>query len=519
MQIARLYTTGSSQMALVSLAEGQTPPLATADDPAYGGITFLDRSSEIRTITGDVVFSQDPVEVPRTWSQTAIDILAQKYFRKTGVPAAIRRVEEEDVPVFLQRSEPDQSALERLPPEKRYVGEHSAAQLFHRMAGTWTYWGWKGGYFDTEDDAATYYDEMRHMLAAQIAAPNSPQWFNTGLYWAYGIDGPGQGHHFVDFTTGRLRTSDSAYERPQPHACFIQSVDDNLAGQNGIMDLWQREALLFKFGSGSGTNFSNIRGQDEELSGGGKSSGLISFLKVGDAAAGAVKSGGTTRRAAKMVVVDVDHPDVEDFIQWKVREEQKVAALVTGSHILAKHLPRIFEACKAPDLDEDARFDPKKNETLKAALKTGRDVSIPDTVMKRVIDFARQGFSEFHVERYDLDWDSEAYRSIAGQNANNSVRVSDQFLRQVAEDGEWTLRRRVDDMPAKKLSARGLWDDICEAAWMCADPGIQFHDTINAWHTCAEDGEIRASNPCSEYMFLDDTACNLASLNLLEIQI
>ncbi|MEL6378409.1 MAG: vitamin B12-dependent ribonucleotide reductase [Pseudomonadota bacterium] len=514
MRIDRHYT---------QFPEPGTQPEGTSDDfynGAYGGIAFAERTSEIRSITGETIFEMDDVEVPRAWSQTAIDILAQKYFRKAGVPALTRRVTEDGVPVFLQRSEPDHEAMERLDLHNRFGAEHSAKQVFHRLAGTWAYWGWKGGYFSSEDDARAYYDEMRHMLAAQIAAPNSPQWFNTGLHWAYGIDTRAQGHFYVDDTTGRLKASESAYARPQPHACFIQSVDDTLVGQNGIMDLWQREARLFKYGSGSGTNFSNIRGKDELLSGGGKSSGLISFLKVGDAAAGAVKSGGTTRRAAKMVVVDADHPDIEEFITWKVREEQKVAALVTGSRAMARHLPAVFAACRSEDtsveLDDEARFNPKKNPALKAAVKAARSAFIPDTVIHRVIDFARQGFARFEVDEYALDWDSEAYRSVSGQNANNSVRVTDRFLRAVADDDDWLLRRRVDDTPARKVRARTLWDQMCEAAWTCADPGVQFHDTINAWHTCRDDGEIRASNPCSEYMFLDDTACNLASLNLLK---
>jgi len=487
-------------------------------DPAYSGIAFSERSSEMRAPSGAMIFSMNDIEVPRIWSQTAIDILAQKYFRKTGVPAITKRVAEDGVPEFLQCCVPDHEAMDRLDIKHRFTAERSAKQVFHRLAGTWAYWGWKGKYFSNERDARHYYDEMRHMLANQMAAPNSPQWFNTGLFWAYGIDGPGQGHHFVDAKTGRLRTSESAYERPQPHACFIQSVDDNLVGQNGIMDLWQREALLFKFGSGSGTNFSQIRGRKEELSGGGESSGLISFLKVGDAAAGAVKSGGTTRRAAKMVVVDIDHPDIEEFIQWKVREEQKVVALVTGSRVMAKYLPPVFTACHELSLDDKERFDPKKNSTLKKAMLAARKGQVPDAAIKRVVDFARQGFKEFHIDEYNLDWDSEAYRTIAGQNANNSVRLTDQFLHKVAKEDDWALRRRVDDVPMRTLPARALWDQICEAAWMCADPGVQFHDTINAWHTCLEDGEIRASNPCSEYMFLDDTACNLASLNLLKFK-
>ncbi len=483
----------------------------------YGAIAFRRADSEIRSITGEIIFEMRDLEVPKGWSQTAIDILAQKYLRKAGVPAATRKVPEKGVPKFLQRSMPNVAALAKLPAEERYGAEKSAKQIFDRMAGAWTYWGWKGGYFDNEDAAQVYFDEMRAMLAMQIAAPNSPQWFNTGLHWAYGIDGAGQGHFYVDHENGQLTTSDSAYERPQPHACFIQSVDDSLAGENGVMDLWKREALLFKYGSGSGTNFSNIRAADEPLSSGGKSSGLLSFLKVGDAAAGAVKSGGTTRRAAKMVIVDVDHPDIEQFVTWKAREEEKVAALVAGSHALAKHLPLVLSACWVLGNDE-AQVDPGKNTTLKSAIRSARKSFIPDGSINRILDYAKQGYRSITIDTYDLDWDSESYRTIAGQNSNNSVRITDSFLNAVADNDDWALTRRVDGATVKTINARELWQDICATAWACADPGLQFHDTINAWHTCPEGGDIRASNPCSEYMFLDDTACNLASLNLLKFK-
>jgi len=483
----------------------------------YGAAAMRRADSEIRSITGEMIFEMRGLEIPEGWSQTAIDILAQKYLRKAGVPAATKKVAEKGVPKFLQRSMPDIARLAKLPREDRYGPETSAAQMFDRMAGAWAYWGWKGGYFNNEKSAQSYFDEMRAMLAAQIGAPNSPQWFNTGLHWAYGIDGPGQGHFYVDHETGGLCESESAYERPQPHACFIQSVDDNLASDGGVMDLWKREALLFKYGAGSGTNFSNIRGADEPLSSGGKSSGLLSFLKVGDAAAGAVKSGGTTRRAAKMVVVDIDHPDIEKFISWKQREENKVAALVAGSRAMAQHLPKVMAACWASD-DKDTRFEPKKNPALKEAVKAAKKAFIPDVSVKRVIDFARQGYREIELDIFDLDWDGEAYRTVAGQNANNSVRINDAFLMAVAEDADWALTRRTDGATTKTLKARQLWDDICSTAWACADPGIQFHNTINAWHTCPAGGDIRASNPCSEYMFLDDTACNLASLNLLKFK-
>src|SRR6185295_15835996 len=299
----------------------------------------------------------DNVEVPDFWSQVASDVLAQKYFRKAGVPSRLKKVEEETVPSFIWRSVPDQDALAALPEKQRIVGETSCKQVFDRLAGTWTYWGWKGGYFDSDADAQAFFDELRYMLAMQMVAPNSPQWFNTGLYWAYGIDGPSQGHYYVDFQTGKLTKSKSSYEHPQPHACFIQGINDDLVNEGGIMDLWVREARLFKYGSGTGSNFSLLRGEGEKLSGGGRSSGLMSFLKIGDRAAGAIKSGGTTRRAAKMVIVDADHPDIEAFIDWKVNEEQKVASLVTGSLIVRQHLTAIMKACVNCEGSGDDCFD------------------------------------------------------------------------------------------------------------------------------------------------------------------
>ncbi|WP_376872608.1 vitamin B12-dependent ribonucleotide reductase [Albirhodobacter sp. R86504] len=487
----------------------------TADSGAYGSIAFNTTTSEIRNPDGTIVFRNEAVEVPSKWSQVASDVLAQKYFRKAGIPAVVKKVKEKNVPEFLWRSVPDEAALAQLAEEQRFTGETSAKQVFDRLAGAWTYWGWKGGYFSTEEDARAYYDEMRFMLAEQMAAPNSPQWFNTGLHWAYGIDGPSQGHYYVDHLTGKLTKSASAYEHPQPHACFIQSVKDDLVGEGGIMDLWVREARLFKYGSGTGTNFSSLRGEGEKLSGGGKSSGLMGFLKIGDRAAGAIKSGGTTRRAAKMVICDMDHPDVENFINWKVIEEQKVASLVAGSKLHERELNAIFEAIRAWDGTAEGASDPAKNEALKAAIKSAKKCMIPETYINRVLQYARQGYTSIEFPTYDTDWDSEAYVSVSGQNSNNSVRVTDAFLKAVKDNADWELLRRTDGKVAKTIKARDLWDQVGHAAWACADPGIQFHDTVNAWHTCPEDGEIRGSNPCSEYMFLDDTACNLASMNLL----
>ena len=491
-----------------------------ADVSPYALIEFHTTRSEIRNPDGSIVFSLDNIEVPAGWSQVAADVLAQKYFRKAGVPTRLKRVEENAVPSFLWRSVPDEAALEALPKGERAGSETSAKQVFDRLAGAWTYWGWKGGYFHAEEDARAFFDEMRFMLARQMAAPNSPQWFNTGLHWAYGVDGPGQGHYYVDFETGKLTRSKSAYEHPQPHACFIQSVADDLVNDGGIMDLWVREARLFKYGSGTGSNFSALRGANEKLSGGGRSSGLMSFLKVGDRAAGAIKSGGTTRRAAKMVIVDADHPDIEAFIDWKVREEQKVAALVAGSKIVKRHLKAIFKACVNCEGPGDDCFKIDKNPALKREVKLARRADVPDGMINRVIQFARQGYTEddFKFETYDTDWDSEAYLTVSGQNSNNTVRVTDDFLRAVADDGDWNLTRRLDGKVHKTLKARELWEKIGYAAWASADPGLQFDTTINDWHTCPASGRIRASNPCSEYMFLDDTACNLASLNLLQFR-
>ena len=488
----------------------------TDGQDAYAALSFTTTVSEIRNPDGKIVFRNDQVEVPEGWSQVASDVIAQKYFRKAGVPARLKKVAEKGMPEFLWRSVPDDKALAELPESERFTGETSAKQVFDRLAGAWAYWGWKGGYFTDATDARAYYDEMRVMLARQMAAPNSPQWFNTGLHWAYGIDGPSQGHFYVDPFTHKLVKSKSSYEHPQPHACFIQSVSDDLVNEGGIMDLWVREARLFKYGSGTGTNFSSLRAEGEKLSGGGKSSGLMGFLKIGDRAAGAIKSGGTTRRAAKMVIIDMDHPDIEDFINWKVIEEQKVASLVAGSKAHEARLNEIFDAIRQWDGSSEDAVDPSKNPALKAAIRSAKKAMIPDTYTNRVLQYAKQGYTSIEFPTYDTDWDSEAYVSVSGQNSNNSVRVTDAFLKAVKEDAPWELVRRTDGKVAKTVSARELWDQVGHAAWACADPGIQFHDTVNAWHTCPADGPIRGSNPCSEYMFLDDTACNLASMNLLK---
>lgn len=472
----------------------------------YQSIEFHSVSSEIKNPDGSIVFKMENVEVPKKWSQVAGDVLAQKYFRKKGVPHQVQDVQEEGLPSWLWRKEPQKNTL--------FGSETSAKQVFNRLAGAWTYWAFKAGYFDSDDDALAFYDEVRYMLANQMAAPNSPQWFNTGLFWAYGVNGPAQGHFFVNPKTKKVEKSTSSYERPQPHACFIQNVADDLVNEGGIMDLWIREARLFKYGSGTGSNFSSIRGSGEGLSGGGKSSGLMSFLRIGDRSAGAIKSGGTTRRAAKMVIVDVDHPDIEEFIDWKVQEEEKVAALVTGSKINQKYLAAIFNACQNKTLSKSDRFSSKNNADLKKAIKDARAMMVPENYIQRTIRQAELGKKTLDIKTYNTDWDSEAYSTVAGQNSNNSVRVTNDFLKAVVENKDWVLTGRVDKTFSKKLKAQDLWNKIGYAAWSCADPGIQFDTTINEWHTCPQSGPIRGSNPCSEYMFLDDTACNLASFNL-----
>ncbi|MEY3230540.1 MAG: vitamin B12-dependent ribonucleotide reductase [Planctomycetota bacterium] len=412
---------------------------AAGRDP-FASVTWVKRQSKITNPDGSVVFQMDDAEVPESWSQLATDIMVSKYFRKAGIP------------------QPDGTTG----PEK------SAKQVIHRLAGCWRHWGEKHGYFDTKEDAQAFYDELAHMMVHQMCAPNSPQWFNTGLNFAYGITGPAQGHWIVDPKTGEPSLASDAYTHPQPHACFIQSVSDDLVNEGGIMDLWVREARLFKYGSGTGTNFSNLRAEGEKLSGGGRSSGLMSWLKIGDRAASAIKSGGTTRRAAKMVCLDMDHPDISDFVNWKVREEIKVQALVEGLKLLKKHDPKLSGQCK----------------DLKLEL--------------------------------DYDYNGEAYQTVSGQNSNNSVRIPDAFFDALDANEDWKTINRVSGKVARTFPAGKLWDDIGYAAWRCADPGVQYDTTINAWHTCPSGGRINASNPCSEYMFLDNTACNLASLNVLK---
>jgi ribonucleoside-diphosphate reductase alpha chain len=459
----------------------------TAGQDPYSGIPFEPRRSEIRNPDGSTVFLMENVMVPAHWSQVATDILAQKYFRKAGLNVGeIHGVEYaphlEDV---------------LTPKEER---ETDSRQVFHRLAGCWRYWGEKHNYFDTPEDAQAFYDELVHMLARQVAAPNSPQWFNTGLHFAYGIEGVPQGHYYVNPQTGKLERSQNAYERPQPHACFILSVKDDLVNEGGIMDLWTREARIFKYGSGVGTNFSKLRASNERLSGGGKSSGLMSFLKVGDRSAGAIKSGGTTRRAAKMVCLDLDHPDIEEFVNWKVKEEQKVAALVTGSKLNERHLNAIMRACYEPEGSgagsSEPDFNPRTNKALTRAIAAAKLDEIPPNYIQRAIQFAQQGYTSIEFPTFDTGYESEAYITVSGQNSNNSVRVPNSFFHAVEKGEKWDLTARTTGKVVKTVDAKDLWEQVCEAAWNSADPGLQYDTTINEWHTCPADGRINASNPC-----------------------
>lgn len=458
-------------------------------------ITYDLRSSIIRNSDGTIVAEIKNVEVPVFWSQVATDILAQKYLRKAGVP------QQDEHGNYLADAQ-GQPVL---------GAEHSIKQVARRMAGCWRFWGEKYGYFASEDDAQAYEDEMVYTLAHQLGAPNSPQWFNTGLNYAYGITGGAQGHYYVDPVSGELTQSADAYTHPQPHACFIQSLKDDMVNEGGIFDLVTREARLFKYGSGTGSNFSSLRAANERLSGGGKSSGMMSFLRIFDRAAGAVKSGGTTRRAAKMVVINIDHPDIEEFIDWKMKEEQKVASLVAGSKINSQQLHNIIEATKTPS---GSSTDWKQNPNLKKTIQRAIAAGTPVSYIERVLRLVDQGIDHINYNVHDTHFEGDAYSTVSGQNSNNSVRVTNEFMQAVAQHKEWKLMNRTNDQVNKTLPARSLWDRINYAAWSCADPGLQFHDTVNEWHTCSNDGPITASNPCSEYMFLDDTACNLSSINL-----
>ncbi len=387
-------------------------------------VTYEKRTSAITNTDGSVVFKMENAEIPKSWSQLATDIVVSKYFRKAGVP--------------LGGAAPSHDG--------GTGSEVSVRQVVYRIASAIRKAGEEfGGYFRTVEDADTFEAELSHLLVTQKGAFNSPVWFNCGLAEAYGIKTGQGGSYFWDFKKGAPSITKDSYSHPQCSACFIQKVEDDLMS---IFDLVKNEARLFKFGSGTGTNFSKIRGRQEKLSGGGTSSGLMSFLEVLDRGAGATKSGGTTRRAAKMVCLDMDHPEIADFINWKVREEKKVAALIAAG--------------------------------------------------------------------YPSDFNGEAYKTVSGQNSNNSVRITDDFMKAYLEGSKWQTRMRTTGEVCETFEARDLMHQIAYAAWACADPGVQFDTTINDWHTSANTDKIHASNPCSEYMFLDDSACNLASINLMK---
>jgi len=469
-----------------------TRRFTTSGTTPYDMFGYTIRESVLRNQNGKEIFRMENIEVPEAWSQVATDILAQKYFRKAGVP----QVDAAGKPILADDGAPLTGA------------ENSVRQVVHRLAGCWRWWGEKYGYFDTAEDAQAFYDEIAYMLLKQMAAPNSPQWFNTGLNFAYGITGSAQGHQYVDPDTKKLTRSADAYTHPQPHACFIQSVNDDLVNEGGIFDLATREARIFKYGSGTGSNFSNLRGESERLSGGGVSSGLMSFLKIFDRAAGAIKSGGTTRRAAKMVIVNVDHPDIEKFIEWKAKEEEKVAALVAGSKIASTFMQEIASAAAEAGTDEAT------NERLRVLIQRALNRGVPYNIIKRTLALIDQGYTNIDFQAFDTHYEGEAYNTVSGQNSNNSVRVTNDFMEAVITDSPWNLIWRTDATKTVTLRARDLWNKINVSSWKSADPGLQFDTTINEWHTCPNDGRINGSNPCSEYMFLDDTACNLASLNL-----
>jgi ribonucleoside-diphosphate reductase alpha chain len=396
----------------------------------YEGLPFVKRSSEIRNPDGSTVFKLENIDIPEPWSQLAIDILAQKYFRKAGVPQR----DEQGNPIIEPGGKP------------QLGGERDSRQVLERLAGCWTSWGKNFGYFKTPEDTDAFHDELCYMLAHQMAAPNSPQWFNTGLHYAYGLSGPSQGHYYVDPKTREVVKATNAFEHPQPHACFIQSIEDDLVNEGGIMDLWVREARLFKYGSGTGTNFSKLRGDAEPLSGGGRSSGLMSFLRIGDRAAGAIKSGGTTRRAAKMVCLDLDHPDIEEFINWKVVEEQKVAAMVTGSKVCAQRLNAVLRACHVVDGVGQMKIeiDAKQNPILKETLSAARRDAVPEAYIQRMYSYAQQGFTHFVFHEYDTNWDGKAYQTVSGQNSNNSVRIPNEFFEALEADGGSDRLGRLD---------------------------------------------------------------------------
>lgn len=490
-------------------------------------INFEKRYSQLKEIDGRILNTIEVI-VPNFWSQVSVDILAQKYARQAGVPIYLKKVEEDGVPQWIQRSEENiEELLTNVPngieikendanASLRYTNENDARMIFGRVAGCWVYWGWKGKYFDDEEDARNFYDSVIQMMLQQEALANSPQQFNAGIHWAYGIFGSPQGHYHYDHVGKKVVRSTSAYERPQLHACFIQSLKDSLLGESGIMDLATKEATTFKFGSGSGTNFSTLRATNEPLTGGGTSSGMMSFLKLFDAVAGTLKSGGKSRRSAKMNTVDVDHPEIIEYITSKMYEESKVASMITGSKMIKKYIDLVKDAVKSTCNGNS--YNVNDNKQLAKVILDAHEDGVPIEILIRTIDLLKQNVEDVKTEIFNADFNGNAYASVNMQNANNSVRVTDKFMSAVVQDGYHKLVNRTNANEFTQVRARKIWDALCLSAWSCGDPGIQMHDTIASWHTCPKSGAINASNPCSEFMFLDDTSCNLASLNLIKFQ-
>ncbi|MEJ0009783.1 MAG: vitamin B12-dependent ribonucleotide reductase [Alphaproteobacteria bacterium] len=485
------------------------------DESPYAGISWKSVDVEICAADAEARVCLTDIEVPAHWSYEAAETFVRYYLRKAGVPASTTRVREEGLPEWLWRSVPDTAALMGLPAEERTTHETSARQVFARMAGMWTYWGFRGGYFDSADDARAFHDEICALLARQMMAPNSPQWFNAGLHWAYGMTGPAQGHFHGEISSARLMRSANAYERPQLAACFLHSVKDELVNEGGIMHLFEREVRAFKYGSGVGVNMSSIRGSGETLSGGAHAAGLKRFLSVGDKAAGAISSGGLPRRAGKMVVVDIDHPEVLDFIRWKGEEQYKAAALITGARAMREHLSAVMCATEAGE--GEARFEPTRNPLLKKAIAQARAALIPGNAIARVLHYARQGYRELHIPLYSAQADSEIFFTIGAHQGKHAVRVSGRFMQAAEDKHRFALRRRTDGVVVRQEEAAELLDELAHAVWATGEPTIQFADAIEMANPCPDSGPIRASTPASEYLFLDDTACPLAAINLLAL--
>lgn len=490
-----------------------TRHITHADQSPYAGISWKTVDVEVYHADASQRVCLTDIEVPAHWSFAAAETFVRYYIRRAGVPAALIPVREEGVPQWLWRKVPDTAALAARKEGERARHETSARQVFDRLAGMWTYWGFKAGYFDTEDDARAFHDEMCALLARQVLAPNSPQWFNAGLHWAYGLTGPAQGHYYADIENGLLRRSTSAFERPQLHACFLHAVKDDLLSEGGIMHLFEREARAFKYGSGAGANMSAIRGAGEGLSSGAGSLGLMRFLTVGDKAAGAIQAGGMPRRAGKMVVVDIDHPDVMPFIRWKGEEQYKAAALITGARVMRKFLSGVMAAITAMEGDE--RFSPQKNLVLKQAIDRARRALIPSSAIDRVIAYARQGYTQMHIPVYSAADGSDVFFTVSAHQNRQAVRLTDRFMEAVEHKEKFGLRKRTDGSVIAQEEARSMFEDIAHAVWATGEPTLQFSDSIAARHTCPESGPVRASTPASEYLFLDDTACPLAAINLL----